>query len=114
MRGLHGAGTGDQAEIRAHADIPHRHHSILRMGAAGGQVIGRGQAAGLLHIGQGLKRGGVQPPRLSHQGQEEGRLPRYAAALDVLQGQLGQQLAEGGLRGVLLQYKYHSGSLPVL
>ena len=112
--GLHGTGPCDQAEIRAHADIAHRHHGILRMSAPGGQVIGRGQTAGLLHIGQGLKRGGVQPPRLSHQGQKDGRLPRYAAALDVLQSQLGQQLADGRLRGVLLQYEYHNGSLPVL
>ena len=114
VRGLHGTGPCDQAEIRAHADIAHRHHGILRMSAPGGQVIGRGQTAGLLHIGQGLKRGGVQPPRLSHQGQKDGRLPRYAAALDVLQSQLGQQLADGRLRGVLLQYEYHNGSLPVL
>ena len=84
------------------------------MSAPGGQVIGRGQTAGLLHIGQGLKRGGVQPPRLPHQGQKDGCLPRYAAALDVLQSQLGQQLADGRLRGVLLQYEYHNGSLPVL
>ena len=112
--GLHGTGPCDQAEIRAHADIAHRHHGILRMSAPGGQVIGRGQAAGLLHIGQSLKRGGVQPPRLSHQGQKDGCLPRYAAALDVLQSQLGQQLADGRLRGVLLQYEYHNGSLPVL
>ena len=59
VRGLHGTGPGDQAEIRAHTDIAHRHHGILRMSAPGGQVIGRGQTAGLLHIGQGLKRGGV-------------------------------------------------------
>ena len=40
----------------------------------------------------------------------------YAAVncLAVALTWLGQQLADGRLRGVLLQYEYHNGSLPVL
>ncbi len=52
--GLHGAGPCDQAEFRAHAGIAHGNHGIVGVSAAGGQMIGRGETAHLLHVGQSL------------------------------------------------------------
>ena len=109
--GLHGAGPRYQAEVRADGDVAHRDHGVLRVGGAAGQTIGGRQPPRLHHKGQRLQRRGIQPPRLPHQRQENGVVPGHTAALDVLQAQLRQKLADGRLRRVLLQYQYHKGYL---
>ena len=104
---FHGAGSGDQAELRPDPGAAHLHHGVLRVGGAAGQAIGRRDAPHVQHIGQGRQTLRVQPPGVSHQGQHVGVPARGPADPHPLIHQAHRQLPQGGLLGVFLDNNDH-------
>ena len=105
--GFHGAGSGDQAELRPDPGVAYLHHGVLRVGGTAGQAIGRRDAPHVQHIGQSRQTLRVQPPGVPHQGQHIGVLSRDPADPHPLIHQAHRQLPQRGFLGVFLDNNDH-------